>query len=200
MKRTCKIRGCARPLHGKGLCHTHYQIEYRKNPTKREAAREAVRRWYRENTEAKREASRRWKRENPEDPEANRKRTLMWQRENPDAARARSHRRNAKKRENGGSWTGAEFIALVIKYDRRCLACLRHGVKLTADHVISIKLGGPNVIANLQPLCGPCNSSKNAKTIDYRPGFRRRLRRLLQSTKPGQMAALGLHPRVRTAA
>lgn len=39
---------------------------------------------------------------------------------------------------------------------------------LTPDHVVPLSRGGTNYIDNIQPLCGPCNSQKHAKTIDFR--------------------------------
>lgn len=51
-----------------------------------------------------------------------------------------------------------------------CLACgaREPSIRLTMDHVIPLSRGGAHVAGNIQPLCQPCNSSKNAKTIDYR--------------------------------
>jgi 5-methylcytosine-specific restriction endonuclease McrA len=40
---------------------------------------------------------------------------------------------------------------------------------LADDHVDPLKDGGPGGVANLQPLCGRCNSSKGASFVDYRP-------------------------------
>ena len=54
------------------------------------------------------------------------------------------------------------------EYEHRCLACGIDGA-LTIDHVIPVSKGGPNTADNVQPLCGPCNSSKGTNTIDYRP-------------------------------
>lgn len=34
------------------------------------------------------------------------------------------------------------------------------GVQLEMDHIVPHALGGPTTIANLQPLCGPCNRAK----------------------------------------
>ena len=50
-----------------------------------------------------------------------------------------------------------------------CLRCGAKDVLLTPDHVVPLSLGGSNLISNMQPLCGRCNSWKNVKVVDYRP-------------------------------
>jgi len=77
------------------------------------------------------------------------------------------HRRRTRKTSAGGSFTPAEWQALCARYNLRCLACGKRR-KLTADHVISVKNGGSSNIDNIQPLCGPCNSSKNSHNTNYR--------------------------------
>lgn len=78
--------------------------------------------------------------------------------------------RRTRKRNASGSYTAAEWQALKEKYDFTCLCCGRREpeIKITVDHIIPIVKGGSNNIENLQPLCLSCNSSKQAKTIDYR--------------------------------
>jgi hypothetical protein len=78
-------------------------------------------------------------------------------------------RRRARLQAAGGSYTVAEWQALVAQYDR-CPACLRpwrdiaprpsDGVVITVDHIIALANGGSNAIENLQPLCYSCNSRK----------------------------------------
>lgn len=76
------------------------------------------------------------------------------------------HRRRAQK-EKGESFTSKEWADLCARYGNICLCCGE--VKaLTVDHVIPLSKGGTNDISNIQPLCKSCNSSKNAKIIDYR--------------------------------
>lgn len=72
--------------------------------------------------------------------------------------------------ERGHMFT-LEWIDLKEKYGNRCLCCGRGEpeVKIHADHVIPVKLGGSNNIENRQPLCKRCNSIKHTKIIDYRP-------------------------------
>lgn len=78
------------------------------------------------------------------------------------------------KRQNGGTYTTQEWRDLCARYDYACLCCGKREpeIKLTPDHVIPLSKGGRNDIGNLQPLCKPCNTAKNARTIDYRTGWR----------------------------
>lgn len=80
---------------------------------------------------------------------------------------AKKHERAASIRGNGGAWTAAEFAELCAKYNHRCVCCGKRQ-KMTADHVVPVVKGGPNIIGNLQPLCLSCNCSKGTRTIDYR--------------------------------
>lgn len=78
-------------------------------------------------------------------------------------------KRRALKLGNGGSHTEAEWEALKARYGNRCLFCGRTNRPLTKDHVLPVTKGGTDTIDNIQPLCGPCNSSKSARHIDFRP-------------------------------
>jgi hypothetical protein len=112
-------------------------------------------------------------------PEARYEANREWRKNNLERSRHNSlagfHRRRSRYQ---GTWTGAEWTALKEFYGNRCLACgltedeLRLiGRKLSADHVIPVAKGGPNVIGNIQPLCfgkGGCNNKKQAKTTDFR--------------------------------
>lgn len=69
----------------------------------------------------------------------------------------------------GGSYTAAEWKALLKRYGNQCLCCGRTDVRLTADHIIPVSQGGTSNIDNIQPLCASCNSRKHDKVIDYRP-------------------------------
>lgn len=87
--------------------------------------------------------------------------------ENPEIILASSRRRRARKKKAEGSFSAAEWKALCRQYGHKCLGCGKRK-KLTADHVVPLSKGGSNYISNIQTLCGPCNSSKRDKTIDYR--------------------------------
>ena len=82
-----------------------------------------------------------------------------------------AQRRRARLAGAEGSYTTAEWDALVAQYDR-CPLCLRawadipplaNGVVITADHILALARGGANTIANIQPACYGCNSRKGAR-------------------------------------
>jgi 5-methylcytosine-specific restriction endonuclease McrA len=109
-------------------------------------------------------------------PELYREAARRWERKNPLQAKvikARGHARRRAILEGSelGSYTAAEWEAIKDRCGRKCLRCGRHESErpLTVDHVIPLCKGGRNESSNLQPLCGPCNSTKREKTIDYRP-------------------------------
>jgi hypothetical protein len=120
--------------------------------------------WRIKNKEYSAAASKAWDKANPERRKKNGKR---WRRENPEKAAAIVHKRLALIKGNGGSFTSEEWKNLCIKYDKKCLGC-RKRKKLEVDHVIPLSKGGTSNIANIQPLCRRCNSTKNAKIIDFR--------------------------------
>jgi 5-methylcytosine-specific restriction endonuclease McrA len=84
----------------------------------------------------------------------------------------RENRRNRRALVHGaiGKHTAEEWMALKERYHFTCLRCGRKEpeIKLTADHVIPLKLGGTNEISNIQPLCHSCNCTKHTKHVDYR--------------------------------
>lgn len=96
-----------------------------------------------------------------------------WVRENPMQNRTKRARRRARLLNAPGSYTVDEWLGLKARYNHACLCCRRREphIKLEPDHVIPIARGGHNTIDNIQPLCRSCNSSKKAKTIDYRQNW-----------------------------
>lgn len=78
------------------------------------------------------------------------------------------HRRRAAELAVESTLTDAEWREIAAHYGNRCLKCGATEA-ITMDHVVPISKGGPHTSDNVQPLCGPCNSSKHTKIIDYRP-------------------------------
>jgi 5-methylcytosine-specific restriction endonuclease McrA len=142
-----------------------YSASYRNR--NREKVLASVREHHHKNRAAMLEKKRKYRIENPE-------KVRQWAKDHPEKvreyARDGNHRRRARKTQAGGTYTRAEWQALLDLYDHRCLKCGVTGVTLSVDHVIPISAGGRNDIGNIQPLCIPCNSRKHNKTIDYRPG------------------------------
>jgi excisionase family DNA binding protein len=94
-----------------------------------------------------------------------------WLAEAPGAralAAAASARRNARKNGAMGDHTVSEWQALCERYDNACLCCDATDKPLTRDHIVPLALNGTNNIANLQLLCGTCNSAKGLKIVSYR--------------------------------
>jgi 5-methylcytosine-specific restriction endonuclease McrA len=79
------------------------------------------------------------------------------------------HARVTRQKGNGGSYTAQEWLDLIKKFDFMCLCCKRKEpeIKLTADHILPISMGGTSFITNIQPLCKSCNCRKWAKHIDF---------------------------------
>ena len=84
-------------------------------------------------------------------------------------SKAKAHRRRARIKANGGSFSAAEWTALVERCGNRCVACFTPSTAaaLEPDHIVPIALGGSNAISNIQPLCRSCNARKAAKVHNY---------------------------------
>lgn len=80
---------------------------------------------------------------------------------------ANNRKRRAREAGARGQFTHEEWLALVEFYEETCLCCGERG-NVNRDHVVPIVKGGENTIANIQPLCKPCNSSKRVSETDYR--------------------------------
>lgn len=90
-----------------------------------------------------------------------------YQKVNPAPWKASAHRRMARQHNAEGSYTAAEWQALLAHFGACCLACgaTKH---LSADHVVPLARSGTGWISNIQPLCRRCNSKKATKSTDYR--------------------------------
>lgn len=145
----------------------------------KDKARETRRKWAIRNKEKDNAYKKKWAVENrlkinkksgeyrKNNPEIVKKRNSSWWKRNKSKSKAYSNKRRAARAEAGGGFTDYEWNQLVKEQSNRCLACGKNK-KLTADHVIPLSKGGSSNIDNIQGLCKSCNSSKGAKTIDYR--------------------------------
>lgn len=84
--------------------------------------------------------------------------------------RANEAARRARNNSCNGRYTPEEWLLLKHKYKYRCLRCGKREprIKLVADHVIPLVLGGSGKIGNIQPLCNFCNNIKYTLSTDYR--------------------------------
>lgn len=155
-------------------CHYRITTKWRKNNLEKvEADRKKRRTSYREK---ERRYAFQWARDHPERVRMNREKWhtanpeygKIWRKNNKDKVRNYSATRKARLAGNGGDLTVEEWHAILDFYGHKCLCCGRDDVKLTIDHVNPIFQGGKHSADNVQPLCGPCNSRKKDKYIDYR--------------------------------
>jgi len=132
--------------------------EYRKNNP--EKVKESVDKWFEENKEYRRQYKKEYRRTHKET-------ISQYRKANPDKNRAYKQNRRTRQTRAGGSFTETEWVSLCKRYKYKCLGCGKHR-KLTADHIMPVSKGGTSSIENIQPLCGPCNSKKKDKVIDFR--------------------------------
>lgn len=94
----------------------------------------------------------------------------QWRLDHPEEWSALTAKTIAKRFGLIDHFTGEQWGALKAACGYRCLRCdgIEPDIKLTVDHIVPLRLGGSNTIDNIQPLCGPCNSRKQTKAIDYR--------------------------------
>lgn len=104
-------------------------------------------------------ATKKWRETYPEEAKAGNRRYAL---NHPDTMLTTTHRHNARKRENGGSFTAVEWEQVKADQGYICPGCLlfEPDIVLTVDHIIPVSKGGTNDISNIQGLCGPCNSRK----------------------------------------
>jgi predicted nucleic acid-binding Zn ribbon protein len=103
-----------------------------------------------------------------ENREEYRQKQKGWRDKYPETYRAKQHRRRTRKTNAGGSYTTAEWNALLDECGHRCVWCGNDGIKLTVDHIVPVSKGGSSNIDNIQPLCLPCNARKNDRIMDFR--------------------------------
>lgn len=148
-----------------------------KDPEQRRAYGRA---WISTHPEKAREAMRRWRTRHPDEHKADGRtfyarhkerevaRSRAYQQAHPYVHRAVLQRRRARQSGAGGSYSAAQWLALVALYGGRCAYCGRAG-KLVPDHGLPLKRGGSNAIGNIFPACSTCNLRKHTLTVaDYR--------------------------------
>ena len=84
-----------------------------------------------------------------------------------DEQQVKTNNRRAKRDGVAGEITLQDWLALRARHHDTCASC-HQAVKLEIDHVVPMKLGGLNIISNIQPLCHGCNTRKKQQTTDYR--------------------------------
>jgi len=101
-----------------------------------------------------------------ENAEIVRDKKRLYEQNNPDMRRAARHRRRALIRNNGGTFTSKELIAMRRVQNGICAYCQRqlNPQVLTIDHVMPLLYGGRHEAANIVLACGKCNRSKGPRT------------------------------------
>jgi 5-methylcytosine-specific restriction endonuclease McrA len=151
-----------------------------KDPDRR---RQYGREWITRNADKARDAMRRWRAAHPDEHsddsrayyarhrEERLAQSAEYHRAHPEVGRARSENYRARKRAAEGSFTAAEWLALVEQWGGRCAYCGAEG-PLQSEHRTPLDRGGTNFIANILPACGRCNTKKHRMTEEE---FRARL-------------------------
>lgn len=75
-----------------------------------------------------------------------------------------------RKRKAKGQFLPNQWQELKKQFNFACVKCKikEPFIKLEADHIIPLALGGTNFITNIQPLCRSCNGQKYLSIVDYR--------------------------------
>lgn len=133
------------------------------------------REWMRRNGEKARDAMRRWRETHRDADRSNKRayyaantdrerlRTGDYARRNPEIRRVIRHQRRGREMAAEGSFTHAEWRALLQDHDGRCAYCGETRL-LTADHKIALARGGSNRIDNILPACRRCNQRKHTSS------------------------------------
>ena len=158
-------------------CHSRAVKKWQTNNVAK--FKEINRTWKKAHKKQRAEESRKWARTHQEESRGRAKRSREkhpetsrnWRKNNLDKLRNYTQIRRARIKGNGGDLTVEEWYAILDFYGHKCLCCGRGDVKLTIDHVLPIFHGGKHSADNVQPLCGPCNSRKKDKHIDYRKEY-----------------------------
>ncbi len=140
----------------------------------RENHKAAVARWYREHRDEVNARAVDWRKRNPEKArisnlksvksENHKRATRNWRKNNPAMVRVHDANKRAKRKKAEGKHTLKDVLRIVERQNWKCANCaasVKNGYHV--DHVMPLSRGGSNWPSNLQILCPPCNSRKNAK-------------------------------------
>ena len=133
---------------------------------------EISRNFYRRNAESEKKRSVEWRIKNLDkarahnrkswhkNREVNLQRKKVWNQNNKDKILEKEHRRRALV----NNCTTYKITKKDLRRIKRgpCMAC-GSTESIQMDHIIPLSRGGSHGIGNLQPLCKPCNISKNAR-------------------------------------
>lgn len=123
--------------------------------------------WAHRNNDYMREAVKDWRRRNIEKTRTYARLGAQRRYKTPEGRAAYIHSSliQQSRRRNGaiGSHTLKEWNDLKKKFNFSCVCCGKKEplIKLSRDHIIPTIKGGTSYITNIQPLCLPCNLSKN---------------------------------------
>ena len=99
-----------------------------------------------------------------------------WKKRHKEVVSVYTNNYRARFREASGSFTPQQWEERKKAFDNMCAVCGLLG-KLTIDHIIPLSKGGSNDISNIQPLCGPCNYSKQDRLmnefLEYRSKYKK---------------------------
>ena len=156
------------------LINERQRAERRVNP---EPSRRKVRKHYHANKGHYAEANRKWRLNNPEawkaksrrgwdawsarNPEAVVESKRRWAAANVEAQNENTRRRRARIRQVTIVDFTIEQLSARMAMWPGCWIC--GGPKEAVDHVKPLARGGLHTLANLRPVCQPCNSSKSAR-------------------------------------
>ena len=122
--------------------------------------RAACRKWRAKNRERIAAYNRRYRAENPELVAAS---VRSWAQRHKGAINLLGSKRRARIRGNTiAPVTAAGLKAKFAYHGDSCRHC-GATANLQADHIIPLARGGPHCLANIQPLCRSCNTSKGAR-------------------------------------
>jgi 5-methylcytosine-specific restriction endonuclease McrA len=158
----CSVAGCERLTNASGLCSTHLSRKRRRGTTADPTPRSAEE--IEDSQKRRRDYIRRWK---AEEYQRDRDRVLarrrVWLENNASVMKLHDAKKRRKRRglivASRVPFTVQQLDAKIRYWGSRCWICT--GPYDSIDHVKPVTKGGPHMLANLRPICRPCNSRKS---------------------------------------